>query len=114
MDVQKSAVMWGDRLLKRFWDWVITPKEVVVAPKKDLEPYDPDRDQWLLDNTSQAAHEPRAALRLLRRGRKGQALVDATGIKPTALQKALREAMDEEGAAFNRGCPIHDQPQRGV
>ena len=85
-----------------------------MAPKRELEPYDPDKDDWLLHNTSQAAHEPRAALRLQRRGYKGQALVDATRIKPTALQRALKDAMDEEGAAFARGVPIHDQPQKGV
>lgn len=74
-----------------------------------LEPYDQERDDWLLHNTTQAAHEPIAALRFLRRGMKGQALVKATGIKPTALQAALKQAMDDEGAAFARQVAIHDQ-----
>lgn len=74
-----------------------------------LEPFDEERDWWLLENTTQAAHEPIAALRFQRRGMKGQALVKATGIKPTALQAALKAALDDEGAAFSRGVAIHDQ-----
>lgn len=78
--------------------------------KPTLEPYDEERDNWLLHNTTQAAHEPVAALRFFRRGMKGQALVDATRIKPTKLQEVLRQAMDDEGAAFARKVSIHDQP----
>jgi hypothetical protein len=77
--------------------------------KKFLEPFDEDRDWQLLTNTSQAPHEPPAVLRLQRRGYRGQALIDATGLKPTKLQDALRKALDDEGWAFQRGVPIHDQ-----
>jgi hypothetical protein len=96
------------RRLVRWFNLVAEGLEIPMGIH-ELEPFNEDRDWWLLDNTSQAAHEPIAALRLLRRGIRGQALVKATGIKPTALQRALRVAMDEEGAAFARGVPIHDQ-----
>ena len=80
--------------------------------KKFLEPYDPDRDQQLLTNTSQAPHEPPAVLRLFRRGFKGQDLIKAASMKPTKLQDALKKALDDEGWAFQRGVPIHDQADK--
>ena len=99
---------WYRRLL-RWFDLVAEGLEIPMSGKSTLEPFDEERDWWLLENTSQAAHEPNAALRFFRRGMKGQALVKATGIKPTKLQEALRAAMDEEGAAFARKVAIHDQ-----
>lgn len=75
-----------------------------------IEPFDPNdpKERALLENKSGVPHEPPAVLRLQRQGYRGEALKKVSLMKPTVLVNALQKALDAEGDAHRRGCPIHD------
>lgn len=59
-----------------------------------------------------APHETAAVLRMQRAGWPAPRIQGILKMRPAQLMSALQKALDDEGEASRRGCPIHDgQPK---